>query len=277
MQWRLSAFTDEIADDPREAFTVLQNHSIAAIELRGAWGKNVLDLSDEELKQLRFEVGARGLSVPVVASPIGKSTLLSSEDFELGRLRRAITVARLFGAQAIRIFSFYIPHGEPPERYRDTVLRRLATLVGHAAAEGVVLLHENEKDIYGDVPSRCRDILESIGSPWLRAVWDPANFVQCGVRPYTEGFAMLSSFLTHVHIKDALQETGEVKPAGQGDGEIPETLVALSRMGYQGYLSLEPHLALAGHQGGFTGPAAFTIAVEALRHLLASLPPAAGE
>ena len=73
-----------------------------------------------------------------------------------------------------------------------------------------LLLHENEKEIYGDVPARCLDVVRSVGSPHLRLAWDPANFVQVGVRPFTEGYAMLRPHVSYIQIKDALLEDGSV-------------------------------------------------------------------
>ncbi len=272
--WKLAAIADEIAADPTVALDLMHQAGIFALELRSAWNKNVLDLDDTEIHILYQLSLSHGITIPIIASPIGKSSIDQPEDFELARLNRAISVAKQLGAWGIRIFSFYLPQGTSPEQHRTTVLRRLETLVNRAANHGITLLHENEKHIYGDTPERCHDLLVSIGSPWLRAVWDPANFVQVGVRPFTAGFAKLAPYIAHVHIKDALLATGEVTPAGEGDGQITETLAALARLGYTGYLSLEPHLALAGQHGGFTGPEAFQRALTALRQLLARLHPA---
>jgi sugar phosphate isomerase/epimerase len=270
--WKLAAIGDEIAAEPAAALAVMHEAGVQALELRSAWGKNVLALSDDELRIVQQEAAARGMPIPVIASPIGKTPITDPVDHELARLDRALAIAEQLGAWGIRIFSFYLPDGAVPEQYRAAVLARLQQFVERAARRGIVLLHENEKLIYGDIPERCHDILASINSPWLRAVWDPANFVQCGVRPHTEGFALLAPYIAHVHIKDAQLATGQVTPAGEGDGEVAETLAALAARGYDGYLSFEPHLALAGERGGFSGPEAFARAVAALRRLLDHLP-----
>ena len=68
----------------------------------------------------------------------------------------------------------------------------------------MILVHENEKEIYGDIPRRCLDIVTSVASPNLQLAWDPANFVQVGVRPFTEGYAMLRPHVDYMQIKDAL-------------------------------------------------------------------------
>src|SRR5262249_25286766 len=122
--------------------------------------------------------------------------------------------------------------------------------------------------IYGDIPRRCVDIVESVGSEMLRLTWDAANFVQCGVRPFTEGYAMLRPHLEYVQIKDALLATGEVVPAGRGDGETVETTRALRSDGFDGYFSLEPHLSSTGTFGGFSGEALFVEAHSAFTGIL---------
>jgi len=137
-----------------------------------------------------------------------------------------------------------------------------------AEERGLVLAHENEKEIYGDVPDRCADLVTAVGSPALRATFDPANFVQCGVRPFSDAYARLRPHLVYLQVKDALAATGEVVPAGQGDGELRETLAALRDSGFAGFMSLEPHLAQAGRFGGFSGPDGFHRAAEALKFLL---------
>ena len=110
-----------------------------------------------------------------------------------------------------------------------------------AKREGVVLLHENEKDIYGDIPSRVLDVLTSVNSESLRAVFDPANFVQCGVESVEGAFDLLREFVVYMHIKDS-DRNNVVVPAGQGSGDVEAILKKLKASGYDGFLSLEPHL-----------------------------------
>ena len=119
-----------------------------------------------------------------------------------------------------------------------------------------------------DIATRCADIHATIRSPHLRAAFDPANFIQCGVRPMDEAWPLLADVSTHIHIKDAVLADGHVVPAGEGDGQVEELLRALVQRGYRGYLTLEPHLQAAGPFGGFSGPDLFHTAVEALKRLL---------
>ncbi|HET7018292.1 MAG TPA: sugar phosphate isomerase/epimerase family protein [Streptosporangiaceae bacterium] len=272
MTFVLSGFADEISPDPAEQLAVLAAESITHLEFRGAWSTNVADLDDAHLASFRAALDDAGVSVSAIGSPIGKIGIRDAFEPEKDRLRRIAEVAHELGTSLVRVFSFFIPAGEPPERYRQQVIDRLAALTEIAEANSLVLAHENEKLIYGDTPQRCADLITAVGSPALRATFDAANFVQCGVRPHTEGFDLLRPHLEYVQIKDAIAATGQVVPAGKGDGEVRETLAALASEGFDGYLSLEPHLAAAGQFGGYSGPDGFRTAARALKDLLAELP-----
>ncbi len=271
MTFVLSGFADEISPDPAAQLAVLAAESISHLEFRGAWSTNVADLDDAHLASFRAAIDDAGVKVSAIGSPIGKIGISEAFEPEKERMRRIAEIAHELGTNLVRVFSFFIPAGERPERYRQQVIDRLAALTEIAAESDLILAHENEKLIYGDTPERCADLITTIGSPALRATFDAANFVQCGVRPHTDGFDLLRPYLEYVQIKDALAETGEVVPAGQGDGEVRETLAALNEDGYDGYLSLEPHLAAAGQFGGYSGPDGFRTAARALKDLLVDL------
>jgi sugar phosphate isomerase/epimerase len=271
MTFVLSGFADEISPDLDEQLAVLAAESISHLELRSAWSTNVADLDDAQVARLRRELGDSGVRVSAIGSPIGKIGIDAPVEPELERLRRVAAIAGELGTTLIRVFSFFIPQGRDPSRYRTTVIDRMAALAAVAAEHGLVLAHENEKEIYGDRPERCADIIATVGSPALRATFDAANFVQCGVRPHSDAYNLLRPYLVYVQIKDALTTTGEVVPAGQGDGQVRETLAELRDSGFEGYLSLEPHLAMSGRFGGFSGADGFRLAARSLKDLLADL------
>ena len=266
--WMLTGFADEISPDLDEQLQTLAAEEIRHLELRGVWEKNVLNLSDGELHELKTRLADAGVGVSSIGSPIGKIPVTDPFDAHMASFARALHVARLLDAPYVRVFSFFIPEGEDPASYREEVLDRMGRLASAARSVEVTLLHENEKHIYGDVPERCRHILEGVNSPSLRAAWDPANFVQCGVRPHTDGYDLLRPYIAYVHVKDAVRETGEIRPAGEGDGEVRETLRALQSSGFDGYFSLEPHLASAGPFSGYSGPDLFRKAAQAFKGLL---------
>ncbi len=266
--WTLSGFADEIDPDPATQCRVLGELGIRYLELRSAWDCNVLDLTDDQVADVKRILTEHGIEVSSIGSPIGKINIEEDFDAHLLRMERAVELAREFGAPFIRVFSFFLTQQQRPEDHRDEVIRRLSALAERAMAGDVILLHENEKDIFGDVPARVHDLVTAVDSPTLRLTWDTANYVQCGVVPFPDAYALLRPFTDYIQIKDATLATGEVVPAGEGDGRIRETLRALATDGFDGFFSMEPHLADTHHLGGFSGRDNFIRATKALTAIL---------
>jgi sugar phosphate isomerase/epimerase len=266
--WTLSGFIDEISPDFTEQCRVAAGLGLKYAEVRSAWDVNILDLSKEQLTAVKDTLAEYGLQVSSIGSPIGKVFIDDDFPAHLDRMRHAAEVAQFLSAPYVRIFSFFLRPGTDPADFRDEVISRMRALARVAEQADLILLHENEKEIYGDIPSRCLDIVRSVDSPHLRLAWDPANFVQVGVRPYTDAYAMLRPHLAYIQIKDALAGDGSVVTAGNGDGELAATVRALRHDGFDGFFSLEPHLALAKKSGGFSGPALFEEAWQAFTDLL---------
>jgi len=268
--WTLSGFVDEISDDVEEQCEVAAGLGLRYAEIRSGWGTNILDLDDAQLDAMQAALARHAMQVSSIGSPIGK--IFVDEDFEahLVRMKRAADVAHRFDAPYIRIFSFFIRPGDDPDDHRDEVLRRMRALADVAEAADVILLHENEKEIYGDIPRRCVDVVESVGSSHLRVAWDAANFVQVGVRPFDEGYPLLRPHLEYMQIKDAHADGGMVTVAGDGDGQVLETIQALRQDGFDGFFSMEPHLGDVDAFGGHSGPELFTRATTTFTDLLTS-------
>jgi sugar phosphate isomerase/epimerase len=284
-RWPISAFGDEIAPGLEDQIAVLKEQGVGALELRSAWGVNVIDLAAEELERANGLLNAAGIAVSAIGSPVGKAAIDGDFDAELARLRAALDAADRLETERVRIFSFFIPDGRHSD-FRDEVLRRMSAFAKEASSRGLVLVHENESYIYGDDAVHCRDLVESVGSPALRIAFDPANFVQVGVRPFDEAWPLLSMHVAHFHVKDAvpvdrdgmdpypahapeLQLMASVRPAGEGQGQIGQLLDELERQDYRGYLVIEPHLQLRLHE--LDGAERFAVALSALRSLLAAV------
>ncbi len=260
MSFRLSALGDEAAGPIAAQCAALRDLGLWHIEVR-ACDRQVLIDSDPALTEAAAEaIRQAGLTVSAYASPLGKVRIDSDLAEHRRRFGRALDVARRLGTGAIRVFTFYMPPGSWAE-HRSTVLREFAFFAAEAERSGMRLLVENERGIYADVPERCLDLVEGVGSPAVRLLFDPANFIQCGATPFPDGWNLLGKHVAYVHIKDALRAGGEVRPAGEGDGRLPELLRALAASGYDGFLSLEPHLK---------GEDRMARAVGALRRVLAA-------
>jgi sugar phosphate isomerase/epimerase len=261
---RLSAFADEISDDPVEQLDVLGENGVRFVEFRSIRKTNVLDLTDAAHEEFLGLLRGRGVGLSAIGSPIGKIRIDEPFEPHLTRFDRALELARLYGTPNIRVFSFYIPPGDDPDRHRDEVLRRMAALAERAAGRGLRLVLENEKGIYGDTAARVLDVLRAVDSPALGHAFDPANYVECG-QPIDEAWSLLCDRVVHFHVKDYDARLGRNVPAGQGDGQIPRLIAEAVASGYDGFCVLEPHLVVAEKSYGFTGPVRFGEAARALK------------
>ena len=272
---RISAFGDEIAVDFEEQLQVLNDLAIALIDVRAAWGVNCSQFSPEHTRRIKALCDRYGIAVSCMGSPIGKSPIADPIAIESERLKHIGATAHALGTRDIRLFSFY-PEGEHDGAAMQQSIDRLGTLTDIAAANDLQLLLENERGVVGDLPERCLQIMAAIDSPNFKFIWDPANFVQCGAANHVDQWwEALHPYIGYIHIKDArLPEGGEerstVTVAGAGDGQLFELLSRLKESGYDGVLSLEPHLLEAKHSSGFSGADGMALAVGALRELMAA-------
>lgn len=234
-----SGFADEISPDFDEQLKLLNELGFKYLELRGAYGKNVSEFSDEMLDRLSEKLEKSGIGVSAIGSPVGKYEITEDYSIQLERFCRIIDIAKKMKTRYIRIFSYFMKPCDF-EKYKDEVIRRLFGFVKIAENEDIILLHENEKDIFGENAENCKYIFDNIKSPNLKGIFDPANFVQCGVDTL-KAFELLKEHIVYMHIKDALPN-GEVVPAGMGIGHLPEIFGRLNADGYEGFVSLEPHL-----------------------------------
>jgi 3-dehydroshikimate dehydratase len=267
----LSGFADEISDNLTEQVAVLKQLDVRGLDLRSVGGVNVLQLSDDDLVDVRRQCEANGLVVQAIGSPVNKVSYSSNRaDEELEKLRRAIHAAKLTGTDRIRIFSPQVPQGQD-EAMWPAVRDWFAPQVALAQESNVVLLHENDGSFYGAYPANARRLLEEFHGPHFRAIYDFANSVLLGPRTMRDWFPWIVPYLHTLHIKDAVQATRQIVPSGQGDGEMREAFELLMEAGWSGTLTLEPHLKSGGPYGGTSGPELFEVAVKAIREVVRSV------
>jgi sugar phosphate isomerase/epimerase len=270
--WTITGFADEVGPDFDEQLRCVTKLGVRHIELRSAWNTNVIRLDAQQLDAVEAGLARHGVAVSSIGSPIGKIAITHPFEPHLEKMRHACRLAERFGARYIRLFSFFVPQDESRERveqqHRDEVLHRMRAIADVAEEHSVVALHENEKDIYGDVATRCADVIATVDSPNLRHIIDPANYVQCGVRPLDEAYPLVRDRLEYMHIKDAIASTGDVVAAGEGDGQLRELIRALHADGYDGFFSIEPHLGSFDAFGGQCGPELWGMAHAAFTRLL---------
>ncbi len=242
----ISGFADEIDPQLDVQLKVVKELGMDHICLRAADGKGIAEYSVEEFETAILpRLNAAGVKVSSLGSPIGKIDIDDDAAYEkqLDQLETLCQICNLVQCKYIRMFSFWMLHKNPDE-WKEEVLKKLRGFAAIAEKYGVVLIHENEKDIYGDTKERCKVILDELASPSFKAAFDFANFVQCG-EDTAQCWEMLKEHVAYIHIKDAVAGKNENVVCATGDGKIPEILrKAIREDGYQGFLTLEPHLVL---------------------------------
>ena len=285
----ISGFADEIDPQLDVQLKVVKALGMDHICLRAADGKGIADYSVEEFQEsILPRLNAAGVKISSLGSPIGKIDIHDEQAYaaQLEQLDTLCRICNLADCKYIRMFSFWMPKGEDPDSYTDLVLEKLAGFAKVAEKHGVILIHENEKDIYGDIGRRCKVILDRLASPYFKAAFDFANFVQCGEDP-AECWELLKEHVVYIHVKDAVHGNNENVLCGTGDGKIPQLLKqAIRQDGYEGFLTLEPHLVLfatlqsletedatkvIAHNKAKDGAVGFTMQFNALQEILKAI------
>ncbi len=228
-------------------------------ELRMAFGKNVIDLTDEELDRAREIVERQGLAIVSIASPLLKCVLPDSPAVDARfqqdvfaatytyedqpRLTaRAFEIAKRTGARIIRVFSYW--RSIEPQACFERVARALEQIATQAAQHGLIIGLENEHSCNIATGGETARLLQAVAHPNLRVVWDPSNAFVSGEQPYPHGYRSLGAEnIGHVHAKDCRMVGQHPTWCALGDGGIDWTgqIRALAEDGYKGWISLETH------------------------------------
>ena len=230
---KLAAFADESDKNLDCQIAALKRNGLSYIELRGIYDKNILDVTLEEAEEYAKTLSDAGIKVWSMGSPIGKIKLDDYNDEYKEKVRHMAKLARIFGTDKIRSFSFYEAYGRDEEVY--AALNEMQSI---AESEGACLYHENEKGIYGDTAERVLNLIENVKG--MKFVYDPANFLMIG-EDADKTLDALHGKTDYFHIKDVIAETKQIVPAGYGDGKIHELV---SRITDDKVLTLEPHLKM---------------------------------
>ncbi len=235
---KIYAFADEASPNIDGQITAIKRNGLNGLEMRNVDGVNVSDITIEKAKEVKHKLQENGLITWSVGSPIGKIDIVK-DDFKAHteKLKHTLEIANILDSKNIRMFSFYIPNGKDASEYKNEVIERLGVMCDIARNFGVSLCHENEKGIYGDIPERCLEIHKAL--PELKGIFDPANYVQCGVDTL-KAWETLKSYIYYMHIKDAKLD-GTVVPTGQGDGNVKEIVKRFISGGGKAF-TIEPHL-----------------------------------
>ncbi|NLM79395.1 MAG: sugar phosphate isomerase/epimerase [Ruminococcaceae bacterium] len=280
----LTGFADEAAVNLTEQIKALQASQMHFVELRQVNGVNIGSMTQEQAKEAACQLRDAGIGVSCLGTPLGKTPLNESFEPVAEMTRRLCDHAHTFGSDNLRIFSFYLPEGQSAADCRAEVIDRMGRMLDIAASEAISLLHENERDIYGDIQARCYDLHQAFGQR-LRGILDPANYLLVGTDPLA-AMKQLEPWIDYLHIKDVRLSDRRIVPAGAGDGQISEILSIMKHKPGKHFVSIEPHLTLFAGRDKLEketgvelpqsaedyvyqdGPTAFAAAVAACRRLL---------
>jgi len=308
----LSGFADEAANrktamEQFAAFAALglQYYSIRFIDIGGGV-KNVMKLSQEEIRQVHQWQQEYGLSVSSIGSPIGKVKLQDMDDgttnvfipfkkYLAEDVRHACQVAHAFETRLIRGFSFYPPKGSEPRQYLSQAVDQLGQIADLCQKEDLLFGLEVEANLVGQNGYLLAEIHRKLRHPALVLVFDAANILCQGYTPAEtfEQYQAMKPGIGWIHVKDYRYRPQSTKgghvdeealrhfvPVHLGDcgydrilrdfaDSIPALQKKLKRRGVPGvFLELEPHLKGGGQFGGFSGPDGMGVALRSLCRVL---------
>ncbi|MGL5188688.1 MAG: sugar phosphate isomerase/epimerase family protein [Cetobacterium sp.] len=244
---KISGFIDEIDIGFKKEVEIIKNLKMKFIELRSIDGKNISEMSLSEIDEIQKYLLEKNIEVSCIASPIGKINI-ENENFEeefiehFKKFKNVIEIAKRLKVKYVRVFSFFL-NKENKKKYENIIFEKIESFLKEVDGTDLVLLHENEKGIYGDDIESCLNLIELTkkNSNRFKLIFDPANFVQVGVSPL-KAYQKLKRYVEYVHLKDAKYSSNENVLIGTGDGQIFEILRELKNDSYENFLSLEPHL-----------------------------------
>ncbi|MFA6867048.1 MAG: sugar phosphate isomerase/epimerase [Clostridia bacterium] len=238
---KISGFIDEASGKLDEQIVILKELRQEYMCPRTIDGKNITGISYKDfMKDIKPRLDANKIKFSSIGSGIGKIKLYDDEAYkgQLKNLEQLIKIAQAMECKYIRIFSFFVDEKGDYDSYFDEVVKKMQGFVKLAEGSGVVLLHENEKHIYADIPQRVLKLYDAINSPVFQLCYDASNYIQCNTDPF-EAYKMVKDKTVYYHMKDCI-DSREV-PLGIGQGHIQEIINDLVSTNYDGFLTLEPH------------------------------------
>lgn len=180
-----------------------------------------------------------------------------------------LTIAKRLGASVMRIVGGS-RHTRPPRwaEHKRQLVKMLASLVGPAEEQGVVMAMENHIDLLAD---EMAEIITSVNSPWLGVCLDTGNNLRLFEDPVVVA-KKLAPWARATHIKDLGARGGDPKdfafwpsmPLGEGLVDLPAIVGILRRAGYRGLMAIEFDFLHPKYEEG----RALTQSVRYLRELL---------
>ena len=263
---RVSCFADEIAPALKDQFRVMKELGLRSMEIRTVDDIGVMDLSQKVLFDVRKQADDRGIAITCVSSPIGKQPVASPVAQVVEELKSAADRAHIFGCKYIRIFSFFNVEGLSKDEAFSLSVEKLILMAEEAQKAGLTLVMEGGHRTVGGTAKDALKLFKAVGNDHLKCAFDAGACIGAKEHPFTDCLPLLLPYIEYMHIKDAkFGAEGRVVP-GEGDAQLEKILDAIRDIDM--ILSLEPHLAYAGANRGFSGEEPFKRAHKALIDML---------
>jgi len=221
------------------------------IEIRNVDGQTFTVVPENVFDHVCRVLEKSGIKVSCFASAIANWSRKITGDFnvDLHELKSAIPRMKKLNTRFIRVMSY--PNDNLPEKdWRNEVIRRFRELMKIAEDGGIVLAHENCSGWGGSLKGT-RDLIDNFGnSPAFGLIYDPGNTVMDGHEPWSF-YQSIKNRISYVHVKDDKKSSdGKLiyTYPGEGDCKVRETLLDLKKSGYNGFISIEPHLIHVIHE-----------------------------
>ena len=265
-RFKLSVITDEISQDFGHALEIASKEfGLGYVELRGLWKKNIINLDEKEIAEVRRLLEKFGLQVTDIASPLFKTdwpgapaskyspkTPQFGADYTFAQqgevLERSIAAAQALGTDRVRCFDFW--RLDDPKPFRDAMDSKLRDTAAQVAPQKITLLLENEFACNTATGAESVRTLKAVQAPNFKLNWDPGNAAYRGEIAFPDGFANIpKERIGHMHCKDVSRKadgTFEWAAMGRGIIDYVGQFRAMAQAGYSGTMSLETHWRGAG-------------------------------
>lgn len=258
----MTGFADEAAKDLEGQIRATKELGWENIESRAIDGTNIHDISDAAFDAAYGKLQEAGVKINCFGSTIANwgKKITDPFDSSLEETKRAIPRMQKLGTKLVRIMSFAVLEDRGPEdQMEEERFERLRTLVQMFSDAGIQPVHENCMNYGGMGATYSLRLLENV--PGLKLVFDTGNpvfsFDRALPKPWPkqsswEFYKQVRDHVAYIHIKDgfaALKDGEKMRYTwpGEGQGDVVKIVHDLVGRGYEGGISIEPHLGAVFH------------------------------
>lgn len=255
-----TGFADEAGKDFDIQIKATKELGWSNIETRALMSGNLASITDEEFETVCAKLDESGVKFNSFGSGVGNwaTSIEEPPDASYEELKNAIPRMRKLGIKLARVMSFPVKDTSKYEEYADEAIKRMKTIAKIAEDGGIIAVLENCSGWASGSCDHMVRTLEAVDSPALKVVFDTGNPVfDDDVRtpaPHKkqsswEFYEAVKPWIEYVHIKDGYMDGDNMvfTFAGEGKGEVKRIVTDLLKNGYDGGISMEPHIAVVFH------------------------------